>query len=553
MRLRVTDQPPPPPVDELPEALPDRSHHMRLPYVWILPAIVIVAGAFVAVHEKLAEGVPIEITFRDADDLEPNKTKISYKAVEIGQVKEIRVSKDRKKVIVEARIHRDASDYLVQDTGFWVVRPRVTGANISGLGTLVSGAYISVDVGHSSVPARSFTGLEVPPIVTLGLPGREYVLHAKDIGSLSIGSTVFYRHIAAGQVVAYSLDPSGDSVTIKVFVNSPYDTFVTRETRFWQASGIDMSVDSEGVKLHTESLASILEGGIAFQPIPGAKPSPQSPEDTSFSMYSDKERAMREPDTMAQTFVMYFQGSLRGLSVGAPVDLSGIHIGEVKRVSVEYDPVAGILRFPVEVDIFPQRIRVRPRATRGARAPDDSDIGGHAMIDSMVAHGMRGELKTGSLLTAQKFVSVDAEKRAPTERVDWDEHPPIFPTASGGLDEIQDSVGSIARKLDQVPFDQLSARLLATMTTLQETLKSTGQLMRRVDDTIAPQVSATLKEAEDAMKNAKEALSQGAPLQNDLGSTLLELSHAARSVSALADYLERHPEALIRGKPADPK
>jgi paraquat-inducible protein B len=526
---------------------------MRLPYVWILPAIVIVAGAFVAVHEKLAEGVSIEITFRDADDLEPNKTKISYKAVEIGQVKGIRVSKDRKNVIVEARIHRDARDYLVQDTRFWVVRPRVTGANISGLGTLVSGAYIGVDVGHSSVPARSFTGLEVPPIVTLGLPGREYVLHAKDIGSLSIGSTVFYRHISAGQVVAYSLDPSGDSVTIKVFINSPYDTFVTRETRFWQASGIDMSVDSEGVKLHTESLASILEGGVAFQPIPGAKPSPQSPEDTSFSMYSDKERAMREADTMAQTFVMYFQGSLRGLSVGAPVDLSGIHIGEVKRVAVEYDPVAGMLRFPVEVDIFPQRIRGRPHARRGAGTDNGSDISGHDMIDSMVAHRMRAELKTGSLLTGQKFVSVDVEKRAPAERVDWDEHPPIFPTASGGLDEIQDSVGSIARKLDKVPFDQLSAHLIATMTTLQETLKSTGQLMRRVDDSVAPQVNATLKEAEDAMKNAKEALSQGAPLQNDLSSTLLELSHAARSVSALADYLERHPEALIRGKPADPK
>jgi paraquat-inducible protein B len=551
MRIRVTDRRPPPPVDELPEALPDRARRMRLPFVWILPAIVIVAGAFVAVHEKLAEGVAIEITFRDADDLEPNKTKISYKSVEIGQIKEIRVSKDRRNVIVEARIHRDASDYLVQDTRFWVVRPRVTGANISGLGTLVSGAYIGVDVGHSSEPAHSFTGLEVPPIVTSGLPGREYVLHAKDIGSLSIGSTVFYRHISAGQVVAYSLDPNGDSVTIKVFINSPYDTFVTRETRFWQASGVDMSVDSEGVKLHTESLASILEGGVAFQPIPDAKPSPQSPEDTSFSMYSDKERAMREADTMAQTFVMYFQGSLRGLSVGAPVDLSGIHIGEVKRVTVEYDPVAGMLRFPVEVDIFPQRIRGRPRAGRGADT--GSDISGHDMIDSMVAHGMRAELKTGSLLTGQKFVSVDAEKRAPPERVDWDEHPPIFPTASGGLDEIQDSVGSIARKLDKVPFDQLSAQLSATMTTLQETLKSTGQLMRRVDDSVAPQVNATLKEAEDAMKNAKEALSQGAPLQNDLSSTLLELSHAARSVSALADYLERHPEALIRGKPADPK
>src|SRR6202000_2409382 len=174
--------PPPPPVGELPGALPDRPPRLPLPFVWILPAIVIVAGAFVAVHEKLAEGVPIEITFHTADDLEPNKTRISYKAVEIGQVKGIHVSKDRKDVVVEARIHRDAGEYLVRDTRFWVVRPRVTGSDISGLGTLVSGAYISVDVGHSSVATRSFTGLEVPPIVTSGLPGREYVLHAKDIG-----------------------------------------------------------------------------------------------------------------------------------------------------------------------------------------------------------------------------------------------------------------------------------------------------------------------------------------------------------------------------------
>jgi paraquat-inducible protein B len=544
---------PPPPVDELPEALPDRRHRVRLPFVWILPAIVIVAGAFVAVHEKLAEGVPIEITFHTADDLEPNKTKISYKAVEIGQVKGIHVSKDRKDVVVEARIHRDAGDYLLQDTRFWVVRPRVTGSDISGLGTLVSGAYISVDVGHSSVPARSFKGLEVPPIVTSGLPGREYVLHAKDIGSLSIGSAVFYRHIAAGQVVAYSLDPTGDSVTIKVFINSPYDQFVTHDTRFWQASGIDMSIDSEGVKLHTESLASILQGGVAFQPIKGAPPSAQSPVDSGFALYSDKERAMREPDTVAQTFVMYFQGSLRGLTVGAPVDLSGINIGEVKHLSVEYDRDAGVLRFPVEVDIFPQRIRGRPRTDRGVGKADDSDIGGHAMIDSMVAHGMRAELKTGSLLTGQKIVSVEVEKRPSPDRVDWNEHPPIFPTAAGGLDEIQDSVGSIAKKLDKVPFDQLSARLMATLAALQDTLKSTDQVLRQVNGSIAPQVTATLKEAEDAMKNAKEALSSEAPLQNDLGSTLLELSHAARSVSALADYLERHPEALIRGKPADPK
>jgi paraquat-inducible protein B len=546
-------EPPGAPLDDLPAAVPDPPRRVRLPYIWTLPVIVVIAAVFVAVREKIEQGTSIEISFHAADDIEPNKTKIRYKAVEIGEVNEIHVSKDRQEVVVEARIHRDARDYLVGDTRFWVVRPRITGASISGLGTLVSGAYIDVDVGHSAVPRRHFTGLEVPPIVTAGLPGREFVLHAVDLGSLNISSPVFYRHMPAGEVVAYALDPSGASVTIKVFINSPYDAFVDSQTRFWQASGVDMSIDSEGVKLQTESLASILEGGVAFQSAADSANAHPVPADTAFELYTDRERALRETDIVVQTFIMYFQGSLRGLSVGAPVDLRGINIGEVKRLSVEYDRVAGELHFPVEVDIFPQRIRGRTRGPGRPPADDSGDVGGHTMIDSMVAHGMRAELKTGSILTGQKYVAVDVKKGAARDHVDWDEHPPIFPTASGGLDEIQDSIGSVAEKLDKVPFDQISTQLVATMASLDQTLKSTDKLMRRVDDSVAPQVVATLKEAQEAMKNAKEALSQGAPLQSDLGTTLLELSRAAKSVSALADYLERHPESLLRGKPADPR
>jgi paraquat-inducible protein B len=171
----------------------------------------------------------------------------------------------------------------------------------------------------------------------------------------------------------------------------------------------------------------------------------------------------------------------------------------------------------------------------------------------MVAHGMRAELKDGNLLTGQKYVAVDVVKGAPREAVAWDAHPPIFPTASGGIDEITDSIGSVAKKLDKVPFDRISDHLVATMATLDRTLKSTDSLMRNVDASIAPQVSATLKEAQEAMKNANAALSEGGSLNNGLGDTLLQLSRAAKSLGALADYLERHPEALIRGKPADPQ
>jgi paraquat-inducible protein B len=537
-------------LDDLPAAVPAQSRWSRLPLIWMLPVVVILAGVFVVIYEELAQGTSIDIRFHNAEDLEADKTKIRYKDVEIGEVRDIHVSKDRKEVIVTAMIHRDASEYLVDDTRFWVVRPRVSAAGVTGLGTLVSGAYISVEVGKSAKGSKHFVGMEVPPIVTADLPGREFVLHAEDLGSLSIGSSVFYRHLAAGQVVGYTLDPSGNGVTLKVFIDAPFDTYVTGGTRFWQASGVDMSITSDGVKLRTESLTSILQGGVAFQSLPDSAPT-AVPADTAFTLYPDEDRAMRPIETEIQTFVMYFKGSLRGLSAGAPVELHGIAVGEVKSVDVEYDQDAGSLHFPVVVELYPQRIRgSKARDAQPHAAKNGPATGSRALVDSLVAHGLRADLKTGNLLTGQKYVDLDMHADAAVEKVGWNEQPSVFPTVSNGLDEIQDSVGSIARKLNKVPFDQISYRLLSTMTSLEQTLKSTDQLMRHVDGSIAPQVEATLAEAQAAMKNAKDLLAQDAPLQSDLGATLLQLARAAKSVTALVDYLERHPEALLRGKPA---
>ena len=540
-----------PGLDDLPSAVPARSRWGRLSLIWVLPAVVILAGAFVVIHEKIAQGISIEIRFHNAEDLDANKTKIRYKDVEIGEVTDIHVAKDRKEVIVTAMIHRDSTEYLVDDTRFWVVRPRVSAAGVTGLGTLVSGAYISIDVGRSATRSRYFVGLEVPPIVTADLPGRQFVLHADDLGSLSIGSLVFYRHIVAGQVVGYELDRGGGGVTIKIFLNTPFDGFVTSGTRFWQASGIDMSLSSDGVKLRTESLTSILQGGVTFRALPGGATTAVAA-DTRFTLYSDEDRAMRPTETEIRTFVMYFKGSLRGLSAGAPVELHGIGVGEVKSVDVEYDRDAASLRFPVIVDLYPRRIRgSKARGTRLSAAQEGSETVSRTLIDSLVAHGLRAELKSGNLLTGQKYVDLDVHADAPAEKIWWKEQPAVFPTVSNGLDEIQDSVAGIARKLNKVPFDRISVRLLSTMTSLEQTLKSTDQLMRHVDGSLAPQIEATLAEAQAAMKNAKDLLAQDAPLQSDLGAMLLQLSRAARSVSALVDYLERHPESLLRGKRGD--
>ena len=219
---------------------------------------------------------------------------------------------------------------------------------------------------------------------------------------------------------------------------------------------------------------------------------------------------------------------------------------------MDYDPRAGALRFPVVVDFYPQRIRGRkPGNAARSATKDTSEASGRAWVDSLVAHGLRAELKIGNLLTGQQYVDLDMHPDALAEKVAWNGQPAVFPTVSNGLDEIQDSIATIARKLSKVPFDQISHRMLSTMASLEQTLKSTDQLMRHVDGSLAPQMEATLAEAQAAMKNAKDLLAQDAPLQSDMNATLLQLSRAAKAVTALVDYLQRHPESLLRGKPGD--
>ena len=284
-----------------------------------------------------------------------------------------------------------------------MVRPRIAGSQISGLGTLVSGSYIGVDIGKSTKRKRKFTGLETPPIVTADLPGLELVLRGEDLGSLDIGSPVYFRRVQVGQVMAFALDKDGNGVTLRIFVQSPYDRYVTANTRFWQASGIDLTLDAAGIKVQTESLVSILLGGIAFQTPPGAPPAAAAEKDALFTLFADQTTAMKRPVREIATFVIYFGESLRGLSPGAPVDWSGVVIGEVKSIDAEFDPEKKEFRFPVEIEFYADRLRERYRRPRARTTSDERK----ALLDGLVARGFRAQLKSGNLLTGQLFVALD--------------------------------------------------------------------------------------------------------------------------------------------------
>ena len=530
---------------EIPAAIPDRGRRWSVQFIWIVPIVAALIGGWLVVKGILERGPTIMITFKTAEGLEAGKTKIKYKNVDVGEVKMVKLSEDRHRVVATAEIVKEAEPYLVEDSRFWVVSPRVAGGQVSGLGTLFSGSYIGLDIGNSDTERREFIGLDTPPIFTADVPGRHFVLESKDLGSLGIGSPVYYRQVEVGSVVAHDLNKDGNAVTLKVFINAPYDEYVTNNTRFWNASGIDIALDATGIKVDTQSLASILIGGIAFEAPPGPPPAPPADENHTFALATNRSHAMKLPDSLAVHAMLYFKDSLRGLSIGAPVEFRGIVIGEVQSVSVEFDEEQGDFRFPVGITIYP--VRLIAMVSGGAKTAQDP-AQRRARWDLLVDRGLRGQLRTGSLLTGQLYVAIDFFPDAPKGHMDWTRTPPVLPTVVGSMTEVHETLSRLARTIEKVPLDQIGADLRQSLRILNRTLENADRFVRRLDTDITPTARTALEEARKTFKAAEQTIASDAPLQQDMRAMLRELSRTAQSLRALADYLERNPEALIRGK-----
>ncbi|MEM5344119.1 MlaD family protein [Paraburkholderia azotifigens] len=509
--------------------------------VWVIPLIAALIGVGLVVKSVLEKGPTINISFISAEGLEPGKTKVKYKDVDIGFVKAIKLAKNHSRVNVEVQLTKEAEDFAVKDSRFWVVRPRIGASGVSGLGTLLSGAYIGVDGGRSTETQTQFVGLESPPAVTVDQKGRQFTLRGESLGSIDIGSPVFYRRVQVGQVTGFSLDKDGTGVTLQVFVSAPFDQYVGTNSRWWHASGVDVRLDSSGFKLNTQSLATVIVGGLAFQSPPGQAVGVQAPNNMTFRLGSDEADAMREPDGEPVRVVMNFNQSLRGLSVGAPVDFRGIVLGQVTNIGVEFDPQTKNFNMPVTMDLYPDRLR---RRSRGQPVPESGTDESHRMLLALVNHGLRGQLRTGNLLTGQLYVAIDLFPKAPKATVDISRDPIELPTIPNSLDELQLQIADIAKKLDQVPFDQIGNNL-------NTALKNADHLFSQLDKEVLPQARDTLAAAKQTFGSAEATLQQDSPLQSDVHQALQELTRTLQSLNALSDYLERHPESLLRGKSGD--
>jgi paraquat-inducible protein B len=528
------------PLSAVPESTAVARKHTRLSLVWIIPIIAAMAGAWVAIARVMSEGPQITIEFRSAEGLEAGKTKIQYKGVVVGTLSKIRLSADHRRVIAIAQMEPRTDDFLVTDTQFWVVRPRVSGATVTGLGTLISGAYIGMEIGGSRIERNHFVALDSPPVIAGGSAGRFFVLKTPDLGSLDNGTPIFFRRLQVGQVSSYSLDRDGRQFTVRIFIKAPYDQYVNDNTRFWQASGIDLSLTANGLNVQTQSLLSILIGGIAFETPASGPVLPPAESNTAFTLFNTRAEAFEPPARNPQIFELVFNESVRGLSPGAPVEFRGIKIGEVTDVSAQFDLKNFKFTTPVTISLEAQRLGVKlVDAVPGM----DLNRVRRRLIDSLVAHGARAQLRTGNLLTGQAYVAFDFFPKAPPATIDWSQSPVKLPTVPGQLEETEASLANIVQKLDKLPLEQIGARLNVALANLNATLVG-------AQNTLAT-ANGALASTRTTMINANELVRPDSLPAQELDHTLKELSGTARAVRVLADYLERHPEALLHGKPAE--
>ncbi len=525
-----------------PEPQVSRPPRWRFSMVWLVPVVAAVIGLGLLVRTWLQAGPVITIQFKTAEGLEAGKTELRFKEVVIGKVRGIELTEDFAQVKVTVDLNKDASRAAVTDSRFWVVRPRADLGGVSGLGTLLSGAYIGVDIGKSEQSQRAFKGLEVPPAVTNDSQGRGFRLVAKDLGSLNLGSPVYYRRVPVGRVVGYEMDPDGRAVSLQIFVDAPYDRFVTPSTSFWNASGVDVSAGPQGFKLNTQSLVSVIAGGVAFQP--PERNEPPAAEGGRFRLYDDMASAMAPQDKVQLALRLRFYQSVRGLAVGAPVDFHGLQLGEITKIDFEYDAQRQRFAADVSAVIYPERLGNAYLSLRGQLKQAD-DEAPRRVFERLIAQSLRAQLRSGNLLTGQQYVALDFLSKGESTLAPPQAGALTMPTVPGSFDQIQTQITNIVDKIEKIPFDEIGVQL-------RDSLRDANQLLKTLDGKVAPEMQQTLEQARHTLRSAEEALGSDGPMQQDLRGTLESVDRAARSLRSLTEGLQRHPQSLLRGKPDDP-
>ncbi len=542
--------------------------------VWLIPIVAFVVALIFVYKDYQSKGPLITITFESAEGIEPGQTWLKYRDVSVGRVKHVEFTEDLSRVRVKVQLTNNIASQVTENTRFWAVRPRIALTGTSGINTLFSGVYLTMDPGVEGESQDEFTGLEEPPLLFSYSVGTGFKLRTPVLGSLSISAPVYYRQIQVGEVLRYNLSEDQTYVEVDIFVRSPHDQLVKQNSRFWNVSGLEVELGVDGVEVDVVSLASLVAGGVAFESPASLTNNLPAQAGEVFTLYQDRTESIKKPISITVPYVLYFDDSVRGLSTGAAVEFRGIRIGTVADISLQHDLSNGSISIPVLVQLEPERMLLSSDQEQEQITQEDYDQYLQQMMEILIANGMRARLQTGNLLTGQLIVAFDMISDAPAADIDYQGEYPVLPTVPGVVTSLTQSLTGIMNKLNSLPLAEIGQHLqqtLAGVDTLvnsmelqhavedfSATMQSTSQLMSNLDKG-APSLLAALQQlSEDAGRMVRQAdktlreleglVSEDGVAGAELTRMLQEVSVAARSFGSLTEYLERHPEALLQGK-----
>ncbi|WP_425641581.1 intermembrane transport protein PqiB [Marinomonas gallaica] len=514
----------------------------KISKIWLIPLVTLLFGGWFIYQDIQRQGVSIEIEFDTASGLEEGKTKVKIRDVVMGRVEQIRLSDDSSSVLVTAKLNEDADKFLRSDTRFWVVSPKVSLREISGLQTLVSGAYIDMSPGIEGEPKRAFKALQEPPVTPIGTPGLRVYMESEQTFTAQVGDPMVYRGLSVGRIETVEYDLEAQQAKYSAFIEAPFDQLITSNTRFWNSSGIEVELGADGVGLTTSSLESLLIGGITFDEPKGMPAGEPLKQDTVFKIYSSKKSAESHRYSEKVYYILMMESSVRGLEEGAPVEYRGLQIGQVEEINFELKDMARSLS--AEAYKIPVLISVQPALVNLG----DSQAGKELIskqISAWVGRGLRASLKTGNLLTGAVFVDLQHYENLPDQSLGRMQGFAVIPTVPDQIVQFADQLNTTLDKINSLPINGMAQDLRTLLQDLASSTKAfnatSSSLTTKLDELDMQGINGTLNSL-NALLSSLAADDQGLSSVNQ---TMVEVQEAIRELKPLLQKMNSAPNSLI--------
>lgn len=521
--------------------------------VWIVPLLALAVALWMVWQDTRGTGPTITVAVGDAEGIEAGKTQVKVRNVDVGQVTEVRLSEGFSSAVIEVAMNEGTERMLNPDTRIWVVKPRIGRQGISGLGTLLSGAYIRLQPGESKEQQSHFKALEQPPVTSQETPGRRLNLTSEGQTSVTVGDSVQYQGFTVGQVEQAEFLVDERQTRYQIFVKAPYDELITENTRFWLQRGVSIQWNSQGLDLALGSIESLLGASVTFGVPEGQPRGDKLTSEQEFELFESLEEAKQQGYIHGIDYVVLLDESIAGLEKGAPVQFKGVRVGTVREVPLRWFPENGdeapLKRIPILIRFEPERLR-------GLVA--DTDIENwEKRLPELFKQGLRANIRASNLLTNTLFVDVRFYPNADEESVD-DKFAgyPVMPAMASDFARLEEKLTALMDKFNQLPLEQGLNDFSAAMSSVDSTAKKldsvSESLAAIVEQPQMKQLPQLFQQNLIQLKELTGSFSEGSPTRQQLNQTLTEIEQLSRELKPVIELLQEQPNSLIFSPSIEP-